>query len=256
VEVNESLMRRTGWALLIALLLLSVHPAHAQEGAVDDAQPSTQAGLIIVSGDAAPVSYCVAIAPDEEITGNELLQRAGVQVLADQNAMGATICSLNGTGCAYPAESCFCQCEGTPCTYWSYWRQDEAGAWQYAIAGAANTRIRAGTVEGWVWGEGTTSSAITPPVVSLADICAAPEGAAADAPEGEAQPILQEEVTVAPSAAATMAEPAEPVAPTEATGATAQPATDNNSWALAGLAALVIIPVAALLLLRRRKDNA
>ncbi len=171
--MSRVLNRRRLWLfpaallLLAALLLAARSPALAQE----DGQAPLQAGLVIVTGSDEPATYCVELAPDETITGNELLQRAGVRVVADQNAMGATICSLNGTGCAFPAESCFCQCMGTPCTYWSYWRQDEAGAWQYAIAGAANTRIRTGTVEGWVWGEGTTQSAASPPAVTLGEIC-------------------------------------------------------------------------------------
>lgn len=234
-------------ALLAALfLLVGAGVAHAQEGA----QAPEQAGLVIVTGDDEPATYCVDIAPGEEITGNELLQRAGVKVVADQSAMGASICSLNGTGCAFPADACFCQCQGTPCTYWSYWRQDEAGAWQYATAGAANTRIRAGTVEGWVWGEGTTQSAIAPPALALADICT-PDVEAAPAEGGAPEPTRAIARTPAAVAAAAAATPLDEVA-TPADVAT----NDNNSWALAGLAALVVIPVAAILLLRRRKDKA
>ena len=44
--------------------------------------------------------------------------------------------------------------------------------------------------------------------------------------------------------------------PAAVADAAAAPVQSNNTWALAGLAALVIIPVAVLLLLRRRKDNA
>ena len=244
--MSRDLYRRSLWVLLLTILLLaSARPALAQE--------NEQAGLVIVTGSGEPATYCVDIDPDETMSGNELLQRAGVKVVADQNAMGATICSLNGTGCAFPAQSCFCQCEGTPCTYWSYWRQDEAGAWQYATAGAANTRIRAGTVEGWVWGEGTTSTAMAPPALTLADICAAPESAATIAPAGAPQAIVQagavppDAVPAGPAASAQVAS-----APAEAE----RPQENNQSWALAGLAALVVVPVAALLLLRRRKDNA
>ncbi len=239
--MSRVLRRRSLWVLLLTLLLIGgARPALAQEIA--------QAGLVIVTGSGEPATYCVDIDPDETISGNELLQRAGVKVIADQNAMGATICSLNGTGCAFPAQSCFCQCEGTPCTYWSYWRQDEAGAWQYATAGAANTRISAGTVEGWVWGEGTTSTALAPAALTLADICAGPESAATIAPVGAPQAI-------APAGAV----PPDAVPAGTAASAPAEaerPQENNQSWALAGLAALVVIPVAALLLLRRRKDYA
>ena len=231
--------------LMIGLVLLVASPARAQEGA--------QAGLVIVTGSGEAATYCVALAPDETITGSELIQRAGVQAVVEQNAMGGTICSLNGTGCAFPAESCFCRCQGTPCVYWSYWRQDDAGVWQYAVAGASNTRVRAGTVEGWVWGEGTTDAAQSPPASTLADICAAPASTAAVAPaDGGAQSAVQATVqtSVQADVSGVVSQPA------AVADAAAAPVQSNNTWALAGLAALVFIPVAALLLLRRRKDNA
>ncbi len=226
-------------ALLAAILIVSgLRAVNAQDAA--------QAGLVIVTGSGDPMTYCVDLAPDEVVTGNELLQRAGVKVVADQNAMGATICSLNGTGCSFPAESCFCQCEGSPCTYWSYWRQDEAGVWQYATAGAANTRIKAGTVEGWVWGEGTTESAKSPPALALGEICKAPEPTAvAAAPV--TMPLVDQTSAPVPTLTATLV----PVV-----AAPVEPESGRSPWALAGLAALVVIPVAALLLLRGRKDKA
>lgn len=236
VEVSRRLVWRAA-LLLTGLLVLAARPVLAQD--------ATQAGLVIVSGSGAPATFCVDLAPDEAISGNELLQRAGVTVVAEQNAMGASICSLNGTGCAFPAQSCFCQCEGSPCTYWSYWRQDQAGAWQYATAGAANTRIRAGTVEGWVWGEGTTDTAKSPPAVTLGDICKAPAAETVAVPEAGTAALAQVEPQSEVFTGASVAVVVE-----------TQPAQSGSAWALAGLAALVVIPVAALLLLRRRKDDA
>jgi chemotaxis protein CheC len=51
--------------------------------------------------------------------------------------MGATICRIDGEGCNFPTESCFCQCQGSPCIYWSYWRLTE-GEWRYSNIGAGN----------------------------------------------------------------------------------------------------------------------
>jgi hypothetical protein len=87
--------------------------------------------------------------------------------------MGATVCALDGEGCSFPREACFCQCQGRECTYWSYWQQNEGGAWQYSGAGAGNTRVRDGAVEGWVWGSGSVTEAPAPPPVTFAEICPA-----------------------------------------------------------------------------------
>lgn len=84
--------------------------------------------------------------------------------------MGATICRLDGEGCAYPQESCFCQCEGSPCVYWSYWRLGGEG-WTYSNLGAGNATVRAGDVDGWRWGEGSVDRAEAPPSLTFADIC-------------------------------------------------------------------------------------
>lgn len=253
----EVTFARVAWAALLALMLLAaaLRTANAQDGG--------QAGLVIVTGSGDATTYCVDLAPEEVVTGDEFLQRVGVKIVAEQNAMGSTICSLNGTGCAFPAESCFCQCAGNPCTYWSYWRQDEAGVWQYATAGATNTRIKAGIVEGWVWGEGTTKSAKSPPAVSLGEICKAPESAdvaaagvvtsAAAASAPAATPAAAASAPAATPAAAA-GEPA--VTPAAAASAPAAAQGGSNAWSLAGLAALVVIPVVALLLLRGRKDKA
>ena len=143
------------------MLLLSSAPLSAQDGA--------QAGLVIVHGDGSVTTQCVAFA-EESITGAELLVRSGLDVAMEASSMGATICRLDGEGCDYPQASCFCQCEGSPCIYWSYWRL-AADGWTYSNLGAGNSTVRAGDVDGWRWGEGTVERAEAPPALTFADIC-------------------------------------------------------------------------------------
>lgn len=148
--------------LAFAVWLLGATPASAQDGA--------QAGLVIVHSDGSVTTQCVAFA-EESITGAELLVRSGLDVAMEASSMGATICRLDGEGCDYPQESCFCQCEGSPCIYWSYWRLGNEG-WTYSNLGAGNATVRAGDVDGWRWGEGRIDRAESPPAVTFDEICA------------------------------------------------------------------------------------
>ena len=166
---------RTGeWQLLLALAsLLLVLSLLGSETQAAYAQEPNRAGLVVVDGVGESHSYCVAFA-EAEISGYELLQLAGLTLSVEAGAVGATICAIDGEGCSFPAESCFCQCQGSPCVYWSYWTLDADGSdegWRYETLGAGNARVRAGDVQGWRWGAGTVTEAQEPPLLTLAEIC-------------------------------------------------------------------------------------
>lgn len=211
--------------LALALLILAPHPARAQEPG--------RAGLVIVRGEGDVVTRCVEFEGDT-IDGYDLLAASGLAIQAEQSAMGASICRLDGVGCDFPAESCFCQCQGSPCRYWAYWQQDAAGAWQYAGMGALNSTVSSGEVEGWVWGLGSVSEAPAPPALTFADICAAP--VTETLPVTGAQEMAGQEIAGTPA----------PVA--------AEPTKDSGgSLQWVGLMAVVVLlPLGALALLRRR----
>ena len=117
--------------------------------------------------------------PRTALTGYQLLQRSGLPLSVEAGAIGPTVCSIDDEGCSFPAESCFCRCQGSPCIYWSYWRLEGNGegdgagdrAWRYQSLGAGNTKVRNGDVEGWRWAAGTTQNAEEPPAVTFAEIC-------------------------------------------------------------------------------------
>ncbi len=258
--LEEGAGRWRGLLLLVALLLLLPGAAHAQD--------EHHAGLVVVFGDGRVERQCVAFAEDT-ITGYQLLQRSGLPLSVEAGAIGPTVCSIDKEGCSFPAESCFCRCQGSPCIYWSYWRLQGDGAWRYQVLGAGNTKVRSGDVEGWRWAAGTTQNAEEPPAVSYAEICGAssPETIAA-------APSL---TTTAQSAPAITAAGAAGVTATAVTTGTAvrifapfgNVEPDNKAaagGANAGgtgldliwivLAGVIVIPAAALLvlgLLRRRK---
>jgi hypothetical protein len=87
--------------------------------------------------------------------------------------MGASVCSLEGKGCG-EGEDCFCQCQSSPCIYWTYWQLGPEG-WRYFNMGAANNQVSDGDVQGWRWGESRPNAPAetSPPPMTFADICSA-----------------------------------------------------------------------------------
>ena len=138
------------------------------------AQEPNRAGLVIRFGDGRVETHCVPF-EGEQISGADLLARSGLKVVVDTSSgLGVSICQIEGQGCAYPAEPCFCRCPGgsNGCAYWNYFYR-EAGetTWTYSPLGAALRKVRPGSVEAWVWGDGHT-----PPADNLTfeAICAPP----------------------------------------------------------------------------------
>jgi hypothetical protein len=207
------------------------------------AQERGQAGLVIVEAGGSSREICVDL-PEGQGSGYDLLVEAGLAIQSDQAAMGAIICSIEGTGCDFPAESCFCQCESGPCTYWSYWRQDEAGEWQYANVGASGSHVKAGGMEAWVWGEGTTATAPEPPALVFADVCSAAEAIDPAVSVSNASASINDGATAGDEVVAA-------AAPEEVPAGTAV----DHAWM--GLALVAIVPLALLgLLLWRRRGPA
>ena len=151
-------------ALLLILTLFA--------GGVRADGPS-RAGLVVRFGDGHVFKQCVEFGEDH-ISGLEVLLRSGMEVVYEQSGLGATVCKVEGDGCAYPSEPCFCRCPGGPaCTYWSYWHLKD-GTWEYSRAGASGYPVRDGDVEGWTWGPGTAGGGPEPPVTEFDGICAPP----------------------------------------------------------------------------------
>jgi hypothetical protein len=182
------------------------------------AQTSNQAALVVRYGDGSTQTQCVEFS-ESQISGYELLTRSGLPLEVDASSGGASICSINGTGC--PSSDCFCQCKGGgDCVYWSYWHLS-GDAWQYSMVGASLYPVTEGAVEGWSWGEGSPTNAISPPVVSFDDVC----GAAATATS-----IPPTDTAVPPTATA-VPPTATPMPPTNTPIPTATPTPQIDFWA-------------------------
>lgn len=162
------------------------------------AQDEKRAGLVIVYEEGMTETACVTFS-EASITGSELLSRSGLNVERDVVGLGEQICRIGETGC--PANDCFCQCQGgADCTYWSYWQQAEGG-WRYSQAGAGMVQVTDGTIQGWVWGAGSSGEAPEPPPITLDEICALPEATmtpiAATLPPATALAVAQATATIA-----------------------------------------------------------
>jgi len=168
------------FAVLAALLLLAMLalPGATMAGAQDG---ENRAALVVRYEDGSVESKCVAFS-EPEITGEELLQRSGLTVVMDYNALaGGAVCSIKdlrspaaGGGCS--VQECFCRCQGADCQYWAYYHWVDGG-WQYSQLGASSYQVKDGSLEGWSWGPGNFSSGTQPPVVKFEEVCARSPGA-------------------------------------------------------------------------------
>lgn len=154
-------MRRV--LLFLALFALMALPASGQGG-------EHRAALVVRYPDGNVQTRCVAFA-EPSISGQEVLVRSGLKAVINPiGSVGGAVCSIDGAGCSYPAQDCFCRCMGTQCEYWAYYHWID-GAWQYSQVGAVGSQVSDGAIEGWSWGPGNFSSGTEPPKVSFADVC-------------------------------------------------------------------------------------
>ncbi|MBN1135471.1 MAG: hypothetical protein JXM73_02750 [Anaerolineae bacterium] len=160
------------WAGVLMAALLGPNLAWADE--------PNRAGLVVQFADGQTKTVCVEF-EGEAITGADLLTRSGLDAVVDPSSgMGIIVCQIEGQGCDYPAEACFCQCSGSgTCAYWNYfYREPGQDGWTYATLGVLRHKARPGSVEAWVWGDGGT-----PPAADLTfeAVCPSPTPAVTQA---------------------------------------------------------------------------
>lgn len=206
--------------LLVLLLVVAAGSAAAQE--------PNRAGLVIQFAEDRVETWCLEF-EGEEIAGNDLLARSGLDLVIDATSgLGITVCKIESQGCDFPTQHCFCQCMGGEgCRYWNYYyRRPGDEAWTYSPLGALLRQVQPGGVEAWVWGDGST-----PPdeVLTFEAICAPatptsppPTETPAEAP---ASTMATEPATDAGPATAATAAPS----PTPSWTATAQPAATSTA---------------------------
>jgi len=183
------------------------------------------AALLVLFGPDDFHTECIAM--PGKMTAIDIVRESslGVIISAEADADEA-VCSIDGTGCNYPDEGCYCQCGSETCNLWTdyYWDGDE---WQVSFD-TADRVIPDGGIEAWVWGDGLTD----PPVVSFGDICTgvveptgAPSTPAVQAASGTAYP--ESAATSTPRPTSTL------VRPTITQGATSTRSAGQATVALA-----------------------
>lgn len=154
--------RRTAVAAAaFVVLVAALQPAHDAIGA-----SKHRAGVVVRHGDGTVDKMCVFF-DEPTISGLDLLDRSGSAYVAEKSALGSAICKLDGEGCGYPSEDCFCEYPN----FWGYWVRDPgASTWEFASTGAADHDVRDGAVDGWSWGKDGKPS---PPNVAFDEVCPA-----------------------------------------------------------------------------------
>jgi hypothetical protein len=158
-------IRAVGWSFLF--LAGALLPAAALADGPD------RVGLVVQFGDGRVEPRCFEVGT-EEISGADLLARSGLEIIIDPGrGMGVTVCQIEGEGCAFPADACFCQCMGgSACAYWNYFYRDPGETnWVYSPLGPALRKLKPGSVEAWVWGNGLTPP---PEELTFEAVCPAP----------------------------------------------------------------------------------
>lgn len=154
---------------LAGFLPLLLAPALAACVAAPPPGAGGRAGLVVVHAGGALQTACVRFeGPD--LSGYDLLRAAGFDLAVDAaNPMGVMVCSLDGEGCAFPAQPCLCECSAPgACTYWAYFARTPEGGWAYSPLGPSARRLADGAVDGWVWL--TSAGAGAPTEVPLPDL--------------------------------------------------------------------------------------
>jgi hypothetical protein len=249
---------RGGFLIPVLGMVLGIAPALWAAGSAAPALADgpVRVGLYVQFEDGSSVTRCVALnladyPPGKEATGLDVLRQSGLDLVFETGGgFGVKVCKLDKTGCDFPAEDCFCRCQGNPCQYWTYWYA-ENGAWKYSSVGATGRQVKDGGVEGWVWGEGKTA----PPASVLSEGICSPPATATSALPASAEPgqvSTPTEPGQAPSPPASTHTPdqvPQPAATPVATGsaASAQPApAESNApstftWVVMGLAGLGVV---------------
>lgn len=135
-----------------------------------------RAGLVVRHGDGRLETACVSFEGDT-ISGEDLLAGSGFDLRLDAaNALGSLICSIDGEGCAFPEESCLCQCDQPgSCGYWAYFVWDKPlVSWTYAAQGARARLLRDGDLDAWVWLTSSGPDAVNaalPQDIAFSEVC-------------------------------------------------------------------------------------
>ena len=149
---------RPNLALIFVLLIGSLAAVPAQAARV---------GVVVDLGNGTVLTECVNFG-GPTITAFDLLQRSDLAfTFQNFGSLGAAICSIEQTGCQFPAQECFCQCPGTgTCNFFAFYTL-ENGEFVFSDVGVSSTILRNRDVIAFSFGDGSTA----PAPQDIQDIC-------------------------------------------------------------------------------------
>jgi len=135
-------------ALLLLIGTLAAAPASA-----------ARAGIVVDLGNGTVLTECVHFG-GPTITAFDLLQRSDLAfTFQNFGSLGAAICSIDGVGCQFPAEACFCQCTGTgPCNFFGFFKLQN-GQFVFSDVGVSSSILRNKDVVAFAFGDGSAAPA-------------------------------------------------------------------------------------------------
>jgi hypothetical protein len=167
---------------IIALTLLCISAVHS-------ARADGEAGVVIDENGQVR-TYCVAFEGDS-ISGDDLLQAAGINYEDLGTSAGAVLCAIEDTGCfdASSYNTCWCECQagGSDCVYWAFFTRDHGAGWVYSARAFDRVDASDGDLHAWKWGRGGPSSAPRPSdAITFESVCGHPPGGGAQPPTSTA----------------------------------------------------------------------
>ena len=151
-RLSDRVSIRLATTALTLLLFLSV-AAEAQ---------TIHAGLVVVPSPGNVIRNCVQLVGPCNNGVTLLVGSSLPWTYQNFYNLGAAACSIAQVGCNFPQQRCFCQTN-----FWSFWILQPNGQWSSSGVGASSAQVSQGTVQGWVWGNGSTP----PPPTSFSAIC-------------------------------------------------------------------------------------
>ncbi len=148
-QLSGSTPHRSLPRLVVSLLALLLFSGVPSAFAATPAPHLNGAGLVIQHGDGQVLYFYVQFS-ESEITGEQLLERSGVQLdITPYAGIGTGVCMIDHEGC--PSTNCFCKSFAVPSVFWRYHSLNPDGKWVFRASGPTQRVVHDGDVDGWSW---------------------------------------------------------------------------------------------------------
>lgn len=113
------------------------------------------------------VLFLSACGTETTSTALDALQQSGATIITYDSALGASVCSINGTG--QPADNCYGDPDGLS---WSFFTLKSDGTWKFAEVGVQDYIVQDGDVLAFVWtgSDADFNPLSEPPALTFSDV--------------------------------------------------------------------------------------